>query len=869
MAPAHAAITINGTSGSDVIDVSKSSEPHLVLGKGGADQILGGSAADTLDGGSGADTIFGNDGNDIIIGGTANDVLHGGRGDDSFLVYGTTLSFDEIHGGEGFDSIIGSDGNDVIGLKTQPTSIELIDGRGGYDIIRLDDRGSRALNLSGITVRGIELIQGSAANDTIVGSGGDDTILGGRGNDILNGGPGRDMAVFVGESQEYVIGWGNPITISDSVLKRDGADQLSSVEIVAFADGHFEAGTFFPRYPDNLAPIATADTATLPEDSSVVIEVLTNDWDPDGDPIRVVSIGAATHGSVILQAGGRLLYTPRADFHGVDTFTYRIADDKFGKSTGTVTVTVTPQSDPPIARADSISAAAGRPFTIQPLENDRDPDGDPISLATVGIPLRGAASIGPGNSVVYTAPAGFSGKDSFSYTIVDTGGLSATGTVIVDVIGPASFAEITRLLKDAPEGSWIKLNKNLFSSVWTPIAQRPCSTYSKPSKIIKAWGSMAFDSNRGDLIFWGGGHNNYCGNEVYRFRLSTLSWERASLPSAIYDPLGDKQFVAVDGPLAAPIPAHTYDNSEYLPNLDRYITFGGGKYNAKTKFVLLDGVTHTGPYLWDPSRANPQLVSGTTGSHFNPLLYPTVFGGNMWDNRNTIVVRGQGAHRPESSFINSTSAYAPHLGKDAMLVTTHPDLSGKLYRYVINDLADPDQDTWELVGIKDNSYSGKGAGAYDPGRNIFIRNAAPLRSTGSPFILAWDLNKAGPTNKNVRIELASLSSEFAGETLINCGTDFDAARNAFAIWCTGRDVWYLTPPDTFGASGWSLQRSPIGDATGFSPPAYVVTDVPGASFTGVLGKWKYARRFDIFLGVFEEDSGNIYAYKPFGWQPQD
>ncbi len=169
---------------------------------------------------------------------------------------------------------------------------------------------------------------------------------------------------------------------------------------------------------------------------------------------------------------------------------------------------------------------------------------------------------------------------------------------------------------------------------------------------------MAFDSNRGDLIFWGGGHENYCGNEVYRFRLSTLKWERASLPSAIYSPLGDKQFAAVDGALRAPTSSHTYDNQEFLPQLDRFITFGGAKYNIKAKFVLEDGVTATGPYLWDPSRANPQLVGGTTGSHVSPSAYPDVFGGEMWDNRNTITVRGTRPIRPDKNFVNGTSAYA-------------------------------------------------------------------------------------------------------------------------------------------------------------------------------------------------------------------
>jgi hypothetical protein len=80
----------------------------------------------------------------------------------------------------------------------------------------------------------------------------------------------------------------------------------------------------------------------------------------------------------------------------------------------------------------------------------------------------------PDGSVRYVAPAGFSGKDLFSYTIVDATGLTAAGTVTVDVIGSGSFGELMGVLAAAPEGSWVKLNRNLFSEVWTPKDQRPC-----------------------------------------------------------------------------------------------------------------------------------------------------------------------------------------------------------------------------------------------------------------------------------------------------------------------------------------------------------------------------------------------------------
>src|SRR3546814_4381105 len=64
--------------------------------------------------------------------------------------------------------------------------------------------------------------------------------------------------------------------------------------------------------------------------------------------------------------------------------------------------------------------------------------------------------------------------------------------------------------------------------------------------VVGAWSSMAWDSARGDLIFWGGGHANYPGNEIYLWHSSTLEWERASLPSEVVK-VADARFEAIDG----------------------------------------------------------------------------------------------------------------------------------------------------------------------------------------------------------------------------------------------------------------------------------------------------------------------------------
>ena len=97
--------------------------------------------------------------------------------------------------------------------------------------------------------------------------------------------------------------------------------------------------------PVNDAPVATDDTATVNEDGSVTIEVLANDADSEGDSLTLVSVGAAAHGTAVLQDDGTVTYTPATDFFGIDEFTYVVSDGQGGVDNATVRVTVRSRPD--------------------------------------------------------------------------------------------------------------------------------------------------------------------------------------------------------------------------------------------------------------------------------------------------------------------------------------------------------------------------------------------------------------------------------------------------------------------------------------------------------------------------------------------
>jgi Ca2+-binding RTX toxin-like protein len=724
-----------------------------------------------------------------------------------------------------------------------------IRGRGGADTLRGSQAGDR--------------IDGGGGNDSLFGNDGDDTLIGGRGNDRIDGGLGRDTAVFSGTFDAYAIaGDGGVSATITSITATDGVDTLSGVELMSFADGTWDGAVFVPKDPSNRSPLPLDDAATVAEDSSVLVEVLANDSDPDADTLSIEAFAQGARGAVAAVDTRTLRYTPDADFAGADAFTYRVTDGRGGRASATVRVTVSARPDAPLAVDDTGTTVGGIQTDFDVLANDRDPDGDELALVAVGAAAHGVTALA-GQRLRYTPDLAYAGPDRIQYTVRDPSGRVASATLTVEVEPSPNADALRAVLEIAPAGSWLRVNRNLFSDVWAPLAQRPPAGGENPARVLFAWSSMAWDSNRDKLVFWGGGHANYSGNEVYRFDARTLRWERASLPSAIYNPLGDQQWFAVDGPHGAPIAAHTYDNQEFLPLADRFVTFGGGKFNADAFFVLLDGTTPTGPYFWDPSRADPNAVGGAPGTQVAAASFPDVIGARMWENRDTLVSRGVGAARP-FKFVNGATAYAGANGKDVLLVAESPGAGARLFRYTIHDLANPAADQWEVLGIKGDAYSDQGAGAYDPGRQLFARTAKGSVGTGIAF---WNLATAGPANKSRTVYPIDPSGQFALTRLH--GMDFDAVRKVFVLWDGSAEVWYLTPPADLASGNWTVARAPVlmsGELPDQQSGRLIAGKVNEPH--GILGKWKYSRRYDVFFGVQDPVRGDIWVYKPANWQPQ-
>ena len=189
----------------------------------------------------------------------------------------------------------------------------------------------------------------------------------------------------------------------------------------------------------NTNPIAAADNVVTARGAPITIDPRLNDSDPNGDAITITSITSAASGAATLNGNQTVTYAPNIGFVGVDGLTYALSDGRGGTATGAIAIAVAPNS-PPVAIGDSISATAATPVTFDPRTNDSDPENRPLTVVAVTVPSHGAAVIASaGAAVTYTSSSGYSGADSFIYTLSNDQGATSTALVAVNSLSVDYF----------------------------------------------------------------------------------------------------------------------------------------------------------------------------------------------------------------------------------------------------------------------------------------------------------------------------------------------------------------------------------------------------------------------------------------------
>ncbi len=216
--------------------------------------------------------------------------------------------------------------------------------------------------------------------------------------------------------------------------------------------------------PLNRRPVAVDDPITTDEDNTIVIDVLANDTDPDGDPLRVISITAPLNGMARVNLNNSITYTPTANFWGSDTFAYTVSDGRNGYDQAVVTMTVLSVNDAPLAVPDVAQANGVAPITIDVLANDSDVDGDTLTVLAVTQPVSGSVVINPDDTLTYTPAGELTAPDTFSYEVGDGhGGVAATVVTIQPAPAQAPSTDVGTYAVLATNSAWLRDGSQLHS----------------------------------------------------------------------------------------------------------------------------------------------------------------------------------------------------------------------------------------------------------------------------------------------------------------------------------------------------------------------------------------------------------------------
>jgi VCBS repeat-containing protein len=188
-------------------------------------------------------------------------------------------------------------------------------------------------------------------------------------------------------------------------------------------------------------PTAVNDAYGTTEDTPLNVSapgVQANDGDVDGDTVMSSVLIGPAHGTLTLNANGSFVYTPFANYNGTDSFTYENTDGDTLSAVATVTITISPVNDPPIANSNRQSFNTAEDATLVVtapgiLENDSDPDGDPLTAVLVSTTTNGTLNFNANGSFTYTPVTNFTGVDTFTYRATDSTNFSGVATVQISV----------------------------------------------------------------------------------------------------------------------------------------------------------------------------------------------------------------------------------------------------------------------------------------------------------------------------------------------------------------------------------------------------------------------------------------------------
>ncbi|MBO2550250.1 fibronectin type III domain-containing protein [Shewanella algae] len=181
----------------------------------------------------------------------------------------------------------------------------------------------------------------------------------------------------------------------------------------------------------NQAPIAQADSFSLPWNQQHLLDVLANDNDADNDSLYLVQASVSIGEISVSDDKLSLMYTPPEDFIGNAQLSYTVSDGMGGTAMSHAELVVF-YNRAPVVNDSSAGTDDRTAIELDVLSTASDPDGDSLTLESA-VAQSGSVSITTSQTLSYQPKTGFAGTDIISFSVSDGNGASATAQVVVTV----------------------------------------------------------------------------------------------------------------------------------------------------------------------------------------------------------------------------------------------------------------------------------------------------------------------------------------------------------------------------------------------------------------------------------------------------
>lgn len=197
----------------------------------------------------------------------------------------------------------------------------------------------------------------------------------------------------------------------------------------------------------NSAPVATPQTLSTPEDTALAITLSATDADPM--PMLTYSVLSAPMHGTLMGTPPMVSYLPSANYTGPDAFTFRASDGLDDSNTATISLTVTPVNDLPVAQAQSVATSEDMPLQVTLVATDLESSTLTYRISTM--PTNGSLT-GTPPTVTYTPNPNFDRQDTFAFVANDGTADSAPATVTVTILAvndaPVATPQTVSLAQD-------------------------------------------------------------------------------------------------------------------------------------------------------------------------------------------------------------------------------------------------------------------------------------------------------------------------------------------------------------------------------------------------------------------------------------